>query len=139
MLASAVGFPYRFIESSGEYAHGSALIVLTPDGRVSRYLNGIQPPGEGGQELRLALLEASEGKIASSLADFFLHRCFRWNPDKNSYTLHAFRVMQIGAILTAAGVATLLLALKAGERARAVHRAGRVSTLTAATAMGPTP
>jgi protein SCO1 len=120
MLASSVGFHYNYIPESGEYAHGSALIVLTPDGRVSRYLDGL---GSDGHELRLALLEASEGKIAKGLADFFLHRCFKWDPNKNSYTLHAFRVMQMGGILTAAAVFTLLVGLRAGERARAAKRA----------------
>lgn len=143
-LADSVGFPFKYIPESGQYSHGSALVVLTPEGRISRYLNGLQPTGEGGSELRLALLEASEGKIAKGFADFFLHRCFQWNPAKNAYTLEAFRVMQIGAILTAAAVATLLVALKAGERARAIRRATRadkapqiLSRIPAA--MGPTP
>jgi protein SCO1 len=118
-LADSVGFKYRFIPESGEYAHGSATIILTPDGKVARYLDGL---GADPQELRIALLEASEGRIAKGLADFFLHRCFIWNPYKNSYTLQAFRVMQIGAVLTATGVATLLVGLKAGERARELRR-----------------
>jgi protein SCO1 len=120
MLAADVGFPYRYIPEAGEYAHGSAIVILTPEGVISRYLDGL---GQDGQELRLALLEASEGKIARTWADFFLHRCFQWNASKNSYTLHAFRVMQLGAILTATAVATLLVGLKAGERARNFRRA----------------
>ena len=124
MLAADVGFPYRYIPESGEYSHGSAIVVLTPEGVISRYLDGL---GEDGQELRLALLEASEGKIARNWADFFLHRCFQWSASKNTYTLHAFRVMQFGGILTATAVATLLVGLKAGERARNFRRVKELS------------
>ncbi|MEX2218383.1 MAG: SCO family protein [Phycisphaerales bacterium] len=119
-LADAVGFPYRYVEETGEYAHGAALTVLTPDGRISGYLDGL---GQDKGELRIALLQASEGRIAKTLADFFLHRCYRYDPASGSYTIQAFRVMQIGGFLTVMAVATMLAALRAGERARTMLRA----------------
>jgi protein SCO1/2 len=119
LLASAVGFKYRFIPESGQFAHASALIVLTPEGKVARYLDGLS--GDG-QELRLALLEASKGKVSRSLADFFLHKCYIWDPKTGKYTLSAFRLMQIGGFLTATAIAVLVVGLRAGERARAQRR-----------------
>lgn len=114
-LADGVGFPFRFMEESGQYAHPAVLTILTPEGRVSGYLDGL---GSDGGELRLALLQASEGKIAKGIADFFLHRCYRFDSSTGKYTIQAFRVMQLGGLITAMAIATLLVALRAGERAR---------------------
>ena len=58
-IAEAVGFGYKFVEETGEYSHGSSLILLTPEGRVARYLPGTEYPT---REFHLSLVEASEGK-----------------------------------------------------------------------------
>lgn len=120
-LADAVGFKYKFVPETNQYAHGSALTVITGAGKVSRYVDGLSSDKN---ELRLALLEATEGKIAQSIGDLFLHFCYRWDPKTGAYTMQAMRVMQIGAMLTALGVATLIVGLRAGERLRAARRAG---------------
>lgn len=119
-IADAIGFKYRFLPDSGEYAHPSILAVLTPQGKVSGYLSGLDA---GPGELRAALLQASEGKIAKSWGDFFIHRCFRFDPSTGKYSMQINRVMQIVCILTVAGLGTLIAGLKAGERARAMRRA----------------
>lgn len=140
VLAEAVGFRYRYIEESGQYAHPSVLTVLTSDGRVSRYVSGLEPEPN---DLRLALLEASEGKIAQGLGDFFLHRCFIWDPKTGKYTLHAWRLMQMGALLTVAALGTLIAALRMGDRARAAARTTKAMEgspgVPGAAAMGQTP
>lgn len=118
-IANSVGFKYRYLEDVGEYAHPSVLVVLTPDGKVARYLSGLDA-NKG--ELRLALLDASDGKIARTIGDFFLHRCYRYDPKNGAYTLHAMRVMQMGGLGTLLAIGTLIAGLKAGERLRA-HRA----------------
>ncbi len=120
-LADAIGFKYKFVPESGQYAHGSALAVLTGEGVVSRYVDGLAAERS---ELRLALLEASQGKIAKSLGDFFLHFCYRWDSTSGKYTLQAMRVMQIGGVLTMTGLGALVLTLRAGDRLRAARRAG---------------
>jgi protein SCO1 len=114
-LAEAIGFSYKFIPETGEYSHPSTFVVLTDDGVISRYTSGLDPDV---REMRLALLEASQGQIAQSISDFFLHLCFRWDPTMGAYSLHAMRVMQITGLLCVLGLATLIAALKAGERAR---------------------
>ncbi len=113
-LATAVGFPYRYLPDSGEYSHPAVEFVLTPDGRVSRYLYGIDYPVKN---LRFALLEATDGKIGSTF-DRILHFCFRFDPNSNAYVLQAFRVMQVGAAATVLGLGGLFAAMWGLERAR---------------------
>lgn len=95
-VADALGFPYRFLPESGEYSHGSVIFVLTPDGTISRYLTGLEYPV---RDLRLALVEAADGRIGS-LADRFLLWCYHYDPDAGSYVVRAMRVMQAGGALT---------------------------------------
>lgn len=121
-IAESIGFAYRFLPESGEYAHPSVLAILTPQGKVSGYLSGLDA---GPGELRAALLQASEGKIAKSWGDFFIHRCFRYDPTTGKYSMQVMRVMQLTCILMVAGLGTLIAGLKAGERARAIRRAAR--------------
>ncbi len=68
--------------------------------------------------MKLALLEASNGKIAQSIGDRFLHFCYRYDPNAGTYTLQAFRVMQIGAVVTLAAITTLIISLRIGESLR---------------------
>lgn len=113
-LADAVGFQYRFMPESGEYAHTAVQFVLTPDGRVSRYLYGIDYPAD---RLRFALLEATDGKIGNTI-DRILHYCFRFDPHANAYVVQAFRVMQVGAALTVLFLGGLFAAMWMLERRR---------------------
>jgi protein SCO1/2 len=71
-VTKAAGFRYRFDESTGQFAHAAAIYVATPDGRLSRYFYGIE---YGPRDLRLGLVEASEGRIGS-LVDQILLFCF---------------------------------------------------------------
>lgn len=94
-VADSIGFRYR-LQPDGEYAHAAGLFVITPDGRLSRYLYGAtQDPGT----MRLALLEAGEGRIGSTL-DRFILWCHVYDPDSQSYVLVAIRLMQVGGAIT---------------------------------------
>lgn len=99
-LAHQVGFGYRYDIRSKEYAHSTAAIILTPQGKVSRYLHGISFEEK---DLRLALLEASNGKIGT-LVDRAILFCFHYNPSARGYSLASFRLMQ-----TASALSTILL------------------------------
>ncbi|MEO1583036.1 MAG: SCO family protein [Planctomycetota bacterium] len=114
-LSNAVGFDYRFIPSSGEFSHGSVMYVLTPDGRVSSYLSGLDYEP---RQLRLALLDARDSKISKSIADFFLHMCFSFDPTAGQYTMEAFRVMQVAGVLSIVGVGGLIGGLRVIEIVR---------------------
>ncbi|MCI0482196.1 MAG: SCO family protein, partial [Candidatus Dadabacteria bacterium] len=98
LLTEAVGFRYKV--DGNEFAHASALIILTPEGKISRYLPGIQyEPGD----FRLSLLEASRGRIGSSeMLNKLLLFCYEFDPVGKKYALKALNVVK------AAGVVTLL-------------------------------
>lgn len=113
-LADAVGFKYKYIAQSGEYNHPTAIMVLTPDGRVSRYVYGVKFPAK---TVRMALLEASDGQIGTTV-DRIVMWCFHWDPNSGAYVLQAFRAMQVGAVLSAIAVAGILAGMVYVERRR---------------------
>jgi len=93
-LADQVGFRYKYVEEEQQYAHGAALFVLTPDGRLSRTLYGIQ---YAPKDFKLALLEASEGKIGTVVERFLLF-CYSYDPVTRKYSVTLTRVMQAGGL-----------------------------------------
>ena len=93
-LADQVGFRYKYVEEEQQYAHGAAIFVLTPDGRLSRTLYGIQ---YAPKDFKLALLEASEGKIGSVVERFLLF-CYSYDPVTRKYSVTLTRVMQAGGL-----------------------------------------
>lgn len=95
-LAQSVGFSFAWNEETKEWAHSSAAILLTPEGKISRYLHGVHFEEK---DLRLALLETAEGKIGTVIERIVLY-CFRFDPKKNKYTLYAYNVMKAGATAT---------------------------------------
>ncbi len=114
LLANAVGFKYRRMES-GEYSHPVATFLITPTGKVSRYIHGFDV---NARDLKLSLLHASEGKIDASIGDRLMAFCYMYDPKAGSYSLQAFRVMQVAGVLTMLGLGTVIGLLFAGERAR---------------------
>lgn len=89
-LAREVGFGYRYDEQEKQYAHGAVIFALTPEGKISRYLYGIEYPNK---DLRLALLEASNGKIGT-VVDRFLLFCYRYDPQTRRYSIYLTKLMQ---------------------------------------------
>jgi protein SCO1 len=97
-LAHALGFRYAYDPGSKQFAHASAIFILTPDGKISRYFYGIQYPE---RDIRLGLVEASEGKIGSPVDQILLF-CYHYDPVTGKYGLLISRVIK------AAGLATVL-------------------------------
>lgn len=95
-LTSEVGFRYTYDEKTRQYAHASALIVLTPDGRIARYFYGIE---YSGRDLRLGLVEAAAGKIGTAVDQILLY-CFHYDPATGKYGLAAITAVRAGGILT---------------------------------------
>jgi protein SCO1 len=97
MLADEVGFQYRFVPETEEYAHPSSIIFITPDGRIARYINHIifEP-----RDLRMALVESSEGRIGTRTDRLMLFLCYEYDPDAGSYVMAAWKIMRAGGILT---------------------------------------
>jgi len=106
-LADAVGFRYAYDPNTKQFAHYSGIMLLTPEGKISRYFYGIQYPS---RDLRLGLVEASEGKIGTP-ADQILLFCYHYDPSTGKYGLLISHVIQAGGALTVLilGIAILLL------------------------------
>jgi protein SCO1/2 len=94
-LAEAVGFGYRLDAKSGEFAHTSSIMFITPDGRISKYMNDVRFPS---RDLRFAMVEASQGRIGTFMDTFVLFNCFQWDPEANSYVADAWKIMRLGGV-----------------------------------------
>lgn len=117
-LADAVGFQYYYDEDTEIYAHPATAIIITPDGRISRYLYGLSFEG---RELRLALGEAAGGNIGS-IIDRIILRCYHYDPDAKGYVVMAGQVMRIGGFATVLILGTFLAGLWAWELRHGRHR-----------------
>jgi protein SCO1 len=106
-LADTLGFHYYYDKKMKQFAHPAVVMVLTPDGRISRYLYGVEFKK---QELKLALLEASEGKLGTTIDRIILY-CYHYNPEAKGYVLFAGNLMKLGGVLTIVAIAMLLLIL----------------------------
>ncbi len=103
-LAAAVGFRYKYIPKTRQFVHAAALILCTPDGRVSRYIGGVLYDP---QTLRLSLVEASEGKVGSTFDQFFLS-CFHYDEKAGRYGPFALGIMRVGGALSLLGLGGVL-------------------------------
>lgn len=103
-LTQAVGFRYAFDAKTNQFAHASALVVLTPAGKVARYLYGVE---YSPRDLRLALVEASAGKIGSRVDQALLY-CFAYDPAAGKYSLIVMRVVRVLGTATLAALVAFL-------------------------------
>jgi protein SCO1/2 len=106
-LADAVGFQYAYDPDSHQYAHASAIMVLTPDGKISKYFYGVTYPQ---RDLRLGLVEASQGRIGTPVDEVLLF-CYHYDPHTGKYGLLISRVIQLcgGLTVLAGGICLLIL------------------------------
>jgi protein SCO1 len=111
-LADAVGFRYVYIPETEEYSHAAGIMVLTPQGRISRYFFGFE---YSSQELRMGLIEASEEKIGSPIDSFFL-LCYAYDPVTGRYSLLIHNVLRLAGSGTALIVIAVVLLFVWRER-----------------------
>jgi protein SCO1/2 len=121
-LTDSVGYEFKWNERRGEFAHPSALVILTPEGRISRYLYGVRFPST---TFRLSLVEASEGKIGSTLDQLILY-CFHYDDGVGQYTPAAINIMRLGGGITAIVLISLIGAALIREMRR--RRSRRAET-----------
>jgi len=107
-LASAVGFGYVRVPGPdgvmNQFAHASAIEILTAAGKLSQYYLGVEYPPN---DLRLGLVEASAGKIGSPV-DAILTYCYRYDPKLNRHSLVIARVVQLGGLITVFGLGSYM-------------------------------
>lgn len=116
-LTEAVGFQYKWVEEQGEFAHPAAVIILSDQGVITRYLPDISP---NSRDFRAAIVEASDGTIGNFLDRAFLY-CFQFDPTSNSYVLVARRAMQVGGGVTAVLLIAFLSILWVNDSTKPKH------------------
>jgi len=104
-LTNAVGFRYHYDNNIKQFIHATAIMVLTPEGKLARYFYGIQYPAGN---LRLGLVEASQGKIGNPV-DAILLYCCEYDPQTGKYSLIISRALTIGAAVTVLSLGGLML------------------------------
>jgi protein SCO1 len=113
-LSQAVGFHYNYIPETKQFAHATGIIVLTPQGKVSRYFYGIQYPA---RDIRLALVEASDEKIGSPVDAVMLY-CCQYDPHTGKYGMVVSHVLKVAGAITLLCMGTMIFALSRGGRRR---------------------
>jgi len=111
-VAESVGYRFAYDEATRQFAHPSAIMILTPAGKIARYFPGIEYPP---RDVRLALLEASQERVGS-LADRLFLLCFHYNPATGKYGLLIGHVIQAAGLGTAAALAGYILWMLRRER-----------------------
>jgi protein SCO1/2 len=119
-LTDAVGFRYIYDERSQQYAHASAIMVITPSGKVSRYFYGLE---YSTRDLKLGLMEASDERIGT-LADAIQLLCFHYDPTTAKYGWAVMGILRAAAVLTMAALGTFMfVSIRREKRAAAMRQA----------------
>ena len=111
-LTEAIGFRYAQEGDSGEFAHTAGLVLATPDGRIARQLFGVE---YAPRDMRLALVEAGDGKIGG-IVDSVLLYCFHYDPQIGRYSAMTMNMVRLGGAVTLAALTTFVLLMLWRER-----------------------
>ena len=111
-LTQAVGFHYNYDSQTRQYIHATGIMVLTPEGRLARYFYGIRYPAGN---LHLGLVEASQGKIGSSVDEVLLY-CSQYDPATGKYSVIISHVLKIAALVMILSLGSLILAMSLGGK-----------------------
>jgi protein SCO1 len=112
-LTNAANFHFNFDAKTNLFAHASGILLLTPDGRISRYFYGVEFPG---RDLRLGLVDASQGKIGTPVDKVMLF-CFQYDPSAARYSATILGIMRVGAVLTVAGLLFVIFFVRRRDHA----------------------
>jgi protein SCO1/2 len=102
-ITRAVGFKYYWDEKSDQFAHAGGIMIATPEGRLSRYLYGID---YAPIDLKLGLMDSAQGKIGSAVDQLMLY-CYHYDPQTGTYGFAILRAMRFAAVLTLLGIGTM--------------------------------
>jgi protein SCO1 len=97
-LTKAAGFQYQYDQKTRQFAHATAIMILTPEGKIAQYYYGVEYPPK---DLRLGLVEAGQGRIGNVVDQLLLY-CYHYDPEQGKYSAVILRVLRL------AGVATML-------------------------------
>jgi protein SCO1 len=116
-ITRAVGFRYYWDPETRQFAHAAGIVLLTPQGRISRYFYGVEFPA---RDVRLGLVEASGERIGSAVDQVLLF-CFHYNPVIGRYSAVIMNIVRLGGAVTVIGLLLLVVLL----RWRESHALGR--------------
>ena len=120
-LTKAAGFRYVWDKETKQFAHPTGVIVLTPDGRLARYLFGIE---YGPRDLRYAIVEASNGKVGSAVDSLLLY-CYHYDPTTGRYGVAIMRVIRAAAFATVLALGAFIVVMVRSEKRRTARGAAR--------------
>ena len=113
-LTKAAGFRYVWDGETRQFAHPTGIVVLTPDGRLARYLFGIE---YGPRDLRLAIVEASAGKVGTPVDSLLLY-CYHYDPMTGRYGLIVMRALRVAGAVTVLALGTFIVVMVRREKHR---------------------
>lgn len=119
-LTKAAGFQYQYDPKTGQFAHATAIMILTPEGKIAQYYYGVD---YAPKDLRLGLIQASQNKIGT-LADQVLLYCYHYDPTTGKYGAIISRVLKLAGLATILGLGilmTVLIRLGSGPREHAAR------------------
>ena len=104
-LTQAAGFQYEYDPKTRQFAHATAIMLLTPEGRIAQYYYGVEYPPK---DLRLGLVEAGKGRIGSVVDQLLLY-CYHYDPEKGKYSATVLRVLRLAAVATMLCLGTFIV------------------------------
>jgi protein SCO1/2 len=122
-LTKAAGFQYQYDEKTRQFAHATAIMVLTPKGKIAQYYYGVEYPPK---DLRLGLVEAGQGKIGN-LVDQLLLYCYHYDPEAGKYSATILRVLRLAGVATMLCLGTLIFVMIRRGPAHGDAGAGRAN------------
>ncbi|MGB9233956.1 MAG: SCO family protein [Terriglobales bacterium] len=123
ILTDAVGFQYQFDPKTGQYAHATAIVLLTPDRHIAEYFYGVE---FSPRDLRLGLVQASQGKIGN-ITDTVLLYCYHYDPRAGKYGAVVSNVLKISGLATILILGTFVFVMYRADRSAAHRGVGRVT------------
>jgi protein SCO1/2 len=118
-LAEEIGYHYRYDATQEQFAHPATVFILTPEGKISRYLYGTRFRQ---MDVRFALAEASENRTSMTVERILLY-CYHYDPDKHAYVVFATNTMKIGGAFTILLLGWFLWRMVRMEKARSLANA----------------
>ncbi|HXM93822.1 MAG TPA: SCO family protein [Candidatus Dormibacteraeota bacterium] len=115
---TAANFRFSFDAKTNLFAHASGILLLTPDGRISRYFYGVEYPG---RDIRLGLVDASAGKIGTPI-DHVLLFCFKYDPTAATYSASILKIIRLAGILTVLSMVAGILIFRRRDTALARNK-----------------
>lgn len=121
-LTQVAGFDYQYDEKTRQFAHATAIMILTPQGKIAQYYYGVEYPPK---DLRLGLVEAGEGKIGNVVDQMLLY-CYHYDPEQGKYSATILRVLRLAGVATMLFLGTLIVVMIRRGPAHGAQGAGRV-------------